>query len=378
MTEKTTKDTNLAFALFKELEADNFGYIYRGLLTQKLTVDILGLAETSLDKYSDPTSVKKKVYFIMMEGLQNITRHQDMEQDELSEKSGVFFFQKKKDKYYITTGNIIEREKEEGLASQIEMINSLSKEQLKKYYKETLLTGRISDKGGAGLGLIEMARKSGRKLKYNFHQIDEVFSFFYFHIEIPYTQLPEEVIAGQPEAFFSIQSIKNLHKILNKENIHMSFHGMFNQDNLYNLLLIFEEQMGKSKLPTRKKVFNLMVEMLQNLVKHGDNPGQQGSENSPGIFFLSSKNNKFTLTAGNYVRTDKVDNLKQHIDFANKLTSKEANKYYNKVLADFSIDKPDSPGLGIIDIKLKSNNFMEYDFVDINEDYKFFSFQVQV
>ena len=42
----------------------------------------------------------------------------------------------------------------------------MSPEELKVHYLEKLKTTELSDKGGAGLGMIDMARKSGNKLGY--------------------------------------------------------------------------------------------------------------------------------------------------------------------------------------------------------------------
>ena len=46
---------------------------------------------------------------------------------------------------------------------------------------------------------------------------------------------------------------------------------------------------GKASL--RKRVFNIMVEMLQNIVKHADNGSI--TEGNPGVFFISEKNNRY-------------------------------------------------------------------------------------
>ena len=41
-----------------------------------------------------------------------------------------------------------------------------------------LSTAEFSKKGGAGLGLIEMAKKTGNKLDYDFITLDDEFSYF--------------------------------------------------------------------------------------------------------------------------------------------------------------------------------------------------------
>ena len=42
----------------------------------------------------------------------------------------------------------------------------------------------MSAKGGGGLGMIDISRKSGQKLDYNFMSVDESCSFFTLNIKI--------------------------------------------------------------------------------------------------------------------------------------------------------------------------------------------------
>ena len=66
----------------------------------------------------------------------------------------------------------------------IDYINSLDKDELKKFYKETLNNGTMSEKGGGGLGLIDIARRSGQKLQYKIREIDKDYSFFTLTVKI--------------------------------------------------------------------------------------------------------------------------------------------------------------------------------------------------
>ncbi len=49
----------------------------------------------------------------------------------------------------------------------MEQINNLDKDGLKDLYKEIIKNTTISEKGGAGLGFVDMARKSGQPLEYS-------------------------------------------------------------------------------------------------------------------------------------------------------------------------------------------------------------------
>ena len=86
--------------------------------------------------------------------------------------------------YNIITGNYIRTQNVDGLRNRLDEINKLSKEELKDYYKAVLNNGEISEKGGGGLGMIDIARKTGQKLNYHFMQIDDQHSFFSLNIKI--------------------------------------------------------------------------------------------------------------------------------------------------------------------------------------------------
>ena len=51
-------------------------------------------------------------------------------------------------------------------------------------YKKQIKEGKISEKGGAGLGLIDIARKTEEPLEYQFLQLDQDTFFFILKVEI--------------------------------------------------------------------------------------------------------------------------------------------------------------------------------------------------
>ena len=124
----------------------------------------------------------------MVECLQNLYHH--IEDDDESKKhlkkskSALIMVVRNEDGYYIQTGNYIDRTIVTELEERLIKINTLEKEQLREYYKEVLSNGNISEKGTAGLGMIDIARKSGNKLDFKFLDIDQDFSFFSLNVKI--------------------------------------------------------------------------------------------------------------------------------------------------------------------------------------------------
>lgn len=361
------------FNLFEGMQKENLGYIYRGLFTQSITDSIISLAESNLDNTGESAKVKKRVFSIMVECLQNITRHQTPEKDFVPtpENSGIFVIQRQHDAYFITTGNLVKNVDIPALSELLETINSKEKDDLKQYYKDVLATGEFSSKGGAGLGLIEMARKSGNKLLFDFTYINEQLSYFYLHTSI--SKLDEETKVEK----VNLSNIQNLHKIINQEEILLVFNGALNQESLINLLSIIEGQMIGT-VDLKKKIFNVMVEMLQNIVKHATKKDDFEQGGNPGIFFISEKDGKYSLSTGNYIRKEKADELQVKLEHVNSLEGDELDLFYSKRLLNFEIDNSKEAGLGIIDLRLKSGHKLDYNFNTVNDKISFFTLKINL
>jgi hypothetical protein len=142
--------------------------------------------EAKLDNLGEPSKIKRKVYNVLVECLQNLYHHRDeMKLTGIDEESAAIFMIGRNDKgYNIVTGNYILTERVESLKTRIDHVNSLDREGLKILYKEVLNNDERSKKGGGGLGIIDIARKSGQDLVYDFMEIDKKYSFFSLYINI--------------------------------------------------------------------------------------------------------------------------------------------------------------------------------------------------
>ena len=64
------------------------------------------------------------------------------------------------------------------------MVNAIPKEDLGDLYRSVLDYGSVSNSGGAGLGFIDIARKSDSPLTYTLDKIDDNTYFFTLEISI--------------------------------------------------------------------------------------------------------------------------------------------------------------------------------------------------
>lgn len=167
------------YDLHKTMLSRNLILVYEGEFTQEITKSVLAMAERNMDSMGEESSIKRKVFNVMVECLQNIVKHSE-NFTPLNEKrhSAIFMMGKQDDRYIITSGNPIRNDSVDGLREKIEQINSLDKDGLKQLYKDIIKNNDLSDKGGAGLGFVDMARKSGQKLEFEFEDMGEDHNFF--------------------------------------------------------------------------------------------------------------------------------------------------------------------------------------------------------
>ena len=363
--------------LMRSTGKEDLNYIYRGEFTQNLQQHILSLAEKNIDREKISGKIKKRVFHIMVESIQNISRHGDNKEDDTQENSAMFSIQKEKDWYYITTSNIIENAKVDSLRSKLDRINNMEQADLDKFYREVLGNGQLSKKGGAGLGLIEMVRKSGNKLSYDIEKIDDEHSFFYLHSHIKTSSLTETATHTPDEAsIFSLNYMVKLHNFIVSNSILLIYSAIFDQDSLLSLVSIMKNRVdGTANI--KKKIVSLMVEMLQNIIHHGEQ-NIEGYNGSQGIFYISERNHKYYLTTINYIDNSKIPALREKIDHINSLDDKGRERFYNSRLFDFKSVTNKEAGLGLIEMRQKSKNPIEYDFTALDDKYSLFKISTSI
>ena len=176
------------FDFYDKMERNQIMLSFKGDVSSELLTSILQIMENKLDNLQEEPKIKKKVYNVLVECLQNLYHHMDEipldTTNGKNSRSAIFMIGKKDGAYNIFTGNYILNENVTGFRAKLDKVNSMDKEQLKEYYKEILNNEEFSLKGGGGLGMIDIARKSGQKLNYTFQPVDEVFSFFTLNINI--------------------------------------------------------------------------------------------------------------------------------------------------------------------------------------------------
>jgi len=153
-----------------------------GTFSQDLVSSLSEGAEELMKSTGDNRLVVKRIFSILIEGLQNIRLHG--EKDELDRQLGYLIVSKDEKNYKITMANMINFEDHQKVEKYIEEINHHSDEDLKEMYISVLQNEFLSNRGGAGLGFITTRMKSRNPLVYSFYGLKSEKMLFTFEIII--------------------------------------------------------------------------------------------------------------------------------------------------------------------------------------------------
>lgn len=142
---------------------------------------LLNLSEKKLNMIEKNLRVKKKVFKIVVEMVQNIYHYYTkfaVKGNENILSMFKFTLDKENDVYTIQTGNHINSKNVPTLKKKIDKLNSMNSSDLRSAYIKQLSEGKINRYGGAGLGMIDIAKSAENKLCYAFKPVNESDTFF--------------------------------------------------------------------------------------------------------------------------------------------------------------------------------------------------------
>jgi len=170
---------------FSDKSNENLILYYKGNVDSETINYVLDSVEAKMVAMNDNLKLRKRVYHVLVESLQNLYHHVDKVPNdfvEQADKFGIIRITKIINAYKIVTGNFVFSNNIEALREKIDKINKSSREEIKELYKFILNHQRMSAKGGGGLGLVDIVRKTGNKLDYSFVKYNNDYSFFYLDI----------------------------------------------------------------------------------------------------------------------------------------------------------------------------------------------------
>jgi hypothetical protein len=349
-------------------------FVYRGVVTNDNSVPLLMLLEKEMENSEFGFVGRKRLFMFVLESLQNVSRHSVKRHHA---DMSMVVYSKTESGYTVTTGNVLPTVGINDLKIKLDEINNLESNEIRTIYRKMLSTAEFSDKGGAGLGLIEMAKKTGNKLDYDFVSLDNEFSYFILSKTVDSTGLG--IHFRETERSFHGKTIIQLERIMSENNIYLIWLGHISPDVGKEVLTFtetkFEEEDIESSL--RRRVFSILVEILENVSKYS--PGKEFEEKyGMPVAMIRLEDKIYSVTTGNLILNSDVEHLKEKLDSINTFNKMGLKELFNKSLSEQTLISDSTENMGLIDMARKSGRKLKYQFEKINDLYSYFTLTVNV
>lgn len=360
-----------AYEFFQNSAAYGLSFTYRGPFFDDITTKILDISENTIAVNQQLPKINRKVSFLLVECFQNIVKHGEQMEEQSAKDNGVFSLKNLGGAYLINSVNLVKDDQVEYLKETVESINAKDKSELKELYKSKLEEDDFSDKGGAGLGLIELARKSGQKILYEIEPCSD--GLFYFHQQILFLTEQDE----QPDKFNHIPTLKSKYKMMEANKVILEYKGDFSQKSILPIITIIESTFASDAGSVRvlKRVMHLLVEILQNVSKHA--LSHEGTKE--GIFMIGRNENGIFIQAGNQLQKSQVPGFEKRLREIISMNHDELKEAHReRIKESLNLADKTNSGLGLLEIAKASSEKIKYEFEEMDQGRTFFSIYVKV
>ncbi len=349
-------------------------FAYRGIITNDNSMPLLTLLEREMEDSEFGFLGRKRLFMFVLESLQNVQRHGSG--DSHADMSMVVY-SKSGNGYTVTTGNVVQAANTFALTEKLNQINSLDPKGIRELYMQVLSISEFSKKGGAGLGLIEMAKTTGNRLDYDFVPLDKDYSYFILSKTID--EKGSGVNFGEKERAFRGKAITRLEKLMADNYVNMIWCGHISPEVGKEVLEFTETKLTEEdvEMTVRRRVFTILVELLDNVEKYS--PGREAEmKYGMPVSMIKLMNKTYSITTGNLILHSQISNLKEKIDIINKYDKLGLKDLFVQSLSGQTIQSDSTGNMGLIDMARKSGSLLDYQFEKVNELYSYYIVTVNI
>ena len=170
------------YALKNQLTQKGIFYCSNGPATYEMLVNIGEVLKEALINSNVKQSTINKIFTVFVEQFENIVRYSDEKifypKENKFVASGLIIVGIYNYSYFVECGNLIKNSKTKIICEKLDKIINMNKDQLKNYYKQKRKQDSEEHSKGAGIGLIDIARKTSKPIEYSIIPINGQFSFF--------------------------------------------------------------------------------------------------------------------------------------------------------------------------------------------------------
>jgi len=162
---------------------------YHGAINADLQNMLRVILEEHTERMEIPKLARKRMLGLSVECLHNLYHHaEDREDAGLGTEQVFFSVGRKKNRCYIACGNFVSESVARFLEKRLGQLKAMSSTELHSHFLDTLAHPGRSTKGGGGLGLVEMMRKTDRNIDFSLRQHHANRYYFMLVLNLPEPQ----------------------------------------------------------------------------------------------------------------------------------------------------------------------------------------------
>jgi hypothetical protein len=174
--------------------------------------------------------------------------------------------------------------------------------------------------------------------------------------------------------------IYNIHRKISDNNILLAYTGNFSTKVINALVLSVKLKLKETEklLQLQKKVYSVIAECLETILRgYNFTLTPTKNVNPRAIFTLSVHNDCYHISCGKYIFAENTEFYTKQIDTINAQNRDGKKQLYREYITSASMDVYNTD-LAMVDIAIKSNNILTYEFKDVDEFTSFFILNVTV
>jgi hypothetical protein len=317
-------DLSTVHKLYEALADARWGFFYSGDFHDEHSARLIMLAEEASKAFTGTgPSLTKKLAFVLVEAYQNVIRHRAPLEKALERGAARSMFMLRSDgrSYEVAAMNPIRREEVAGLRALLEHIRkNADLKQLKEMFLRGLQSEGGSQRGGAGLGLIEMARRSSAGLHHELRELEGSELMFTIRLRVGSSNMADSHMGHLYEHQQAMASIDAL----------LLFKGEFTpgiQNALMRMMATdMDEHPGRSD--ARTKAFLAAMEMI----------GELPHQNADPIIVLGRVDGHYSLVIGLVLETRDAERFGRQLEALRGMDPNAIQRVYRDALLGRNAD----------------------------------------
>lgn len=324
---------NTAHTLYEAFGTDQCAWVHSGRFHDEHTADLILLSEGVAERTGVSRDIRNRLAFVMVEAFQNVIRHGTELQSPGPERP-MILLRACAAGFTVTTANTMRNEDEDKLVRMLADLSGKPKEQLKALFLERLQGNKVSERGGAGLGLIEMARRSGRELVHTVSRRDDSTSLF--TLEVGIAANGEQGREDHAENVDGVQRIVTDHEVL------LAYRGNMSPAVVQAMVRMLEKGVDDrpERTVARTRAWLAANELLSEVL---------GGTGERCLVAIGADGQEERLALGLVMAKEPAEQMLLSADKVNKMSPMEQARKYREGLLAKAKGWP-APGLGLMDL----------------------------